>query len=618
MTDIDLRDGQARPEPPRVFVRRRRSLALAALVLLCVLQALWVAIHVLAEKTAFTWDPSHHSMWGWLIWSDVATGHWLSFLYDTYRQVYWPPVHSWLLGAAMLVLGPSVFTTGLVSLVTYSAAGVLLGVLAAKAERRHALTAGAVATGLWLTAGNLVNRYATQPFTEMPAVAVTAGAMLLLVRALERGTPAAWAWAGVAAMATYLTKTDYGIILILATLSGSVLSARARGGPTDRRGLLAWALAIAVLAGMWFAFPPKIPATIGALVNREQGPPTLSVRGLAYHFGTLVDWTDGFLVWALCLAAFAASVLAPRTDLVRIVLAYVAIAFLLHTVSQTKDVKHIVKVVPWLFLLAGVQAARLRALAEGSPRRGAVIGLLTLALVAGGFARAADFVRKTHAPPPTGAAALPAAVAERIRPGRSHVVIGAFGACSPHAVSWALVGADPGARIVPDPMTKTGYTREAFHERIAELRRRVRGLGLLEPDWDGPVHRVAFLMPRGSREERTDPREILERMERFEPDRILVVALEPGSTWNTPDYRDFIHAGAAFVRPLSARADFGLTEVLEIPEHRVRVYVFDRAPGRAGRDRPSRQPAVRHVGTALRHPAAAVRHGPVHSVPLSG
>jgi hypothetical protein len=128
-------------------------------------------------------------------------------------------------------------------------------------------------------------------------------------------------------------------------------------------------------------------------------------------------------------------------------------------------------------------------------------------------------------------------------------------------------------------------------------------------------------------------------------DRILVVALEPGSTWDTEDYRDFIHPGAAFVPHLRARPDLELAEVVGLPEHGVRVFVFDRVAAPAGRDlssgrrhggrrgiaraRPARQrvgdgdhpplgSAVRHGEPAFRHPAAAVRHARVHSVPTSG
>jgi hypothetical protein len=48
-------------------VRAPRGAWLAILVAACVLQAAWVAGHVLAAKSAFSWDPSHHSMWGWLV-----------------------------------------------------------------------------------------------------------------------------------------------------------------------------------------------------------------------------------------------------------------------------------------------------------------------------------------------------------------------------------------------------------------------------------------------------------------------------------------------------------------------------------------------------------------------
>ena len=515
-------------------------------------------------------------MWGWLVWADLAEGNWLTFLYDSYRQIYWPPLHSWALALAMLVLGPSVFVTGLVSLLAYAATGMALGAIALHADRHRSWTAPAVAVGLWLTAGNLVNRYATEAFTETVAMAATAGALLLLARALNLRSRPAWALAGIAAMLVYLTKTDYGILLMLATAIALLLPPRPGGRRVVVRSLVPWAIAIAVVAAIWFAYPPKILFTISALVNREQGPPILSPAGLAFHFAALVRWSDGILVWGLGLLALGATLYRPRTDLLRVIAVYVGLALLLHTLSQTKDEKHIVKAVPWLFVLVGVQAARLRiALATGS--RGALAGgVLAGVLAVLGLIRGADFVRKTTArSPEIGPEAIAGEVAARIRPDLSHLVIGASSKVSPHAINWMVLGNLPTARIIPDPMTKTGYSREAFQEKMSALRRRVPLVRVLEPGREGPRYRIGYLLPK-RRHEGTDAPAILERLLRLHPDRVLVLSLVPGSPWDTEDYRQFNHPGAAFLPYLQSRTDLRLREVLSFPEQGVRLFVLDR------------------------------------------
>ena len=338
MTGNELQDPPGDVAGSGGLVPQRAMLWLAAFGIACTSQAAWVGATVLRAKTAMRWDPSQHSMWGWAIWSDITTGNWLTFLYDSYRQVYWPPLHSWAMAAAMLVFGPSIFTVGLVSLVAYVATGVLLAVLARRAQPGYGGLAAAVTLGLWLTAGNVVNRFATEAYTEMPAIAVTGVALLLLSRAFERGTRSAWLWAGGAAMATYLTKTDYGIILMLATLAGTLLAARAGSQREPLRKLLPWAAVIAMLAALWFAYPAKITTTIAAVVlNRSQGPPPLSLAGLTYHIVQLFHWTDGAVIGGLLLLAFGVAAFRPRTDLVRVVALYVALALLLHTVSATKS-----------------------------------------------------------------------------------------------------------------------------------------------------------------------------------------------------------------------------------------------------------------------------------------
>jgi hypothetical protein len=155
------------------------------------------------------------------------------------------------------------------------------------------------------------------------------------------------------------------------------------------------------------------------------------------------------------------------------------------------------------------------------------------------------------------------------------VVIGGFAEVSAHYVNWRVLGDDPAARVIPDPMTKTGFTREAFQDKAASLRLRVPLLRWIEPGGQGPTYRIAHVLTR-RREQPTDAPAILERMFTYDPDRVLVLTVEPGSIWDTEDYRQFQHPGTAFIPHLRARADLRLTEVEEFPERGVRLFVFDR------------------------------------------
>src|SRR5438067_7122064 len=65
---------------------------------------------VIRPGAGFSWDEASHSLKGLVITNDLRSGDWLGFLYDTYRQVYWPPLHSCMTGIAFLCAGPAAGT----------------------------------------------------------------------------------------------------------------------------------------------------------------------------------------------------------------------------------------------------------------------------------------------------------------------------------------------------------------------------------------------------------------------------------------------------------------------------------------------------------------------------
>ena len=233
------------------------------------------------------------------------------------------------------------------------------------------------------------------------------------------------------------------------------------------------------------------------------------------------------------------------------------------------------KVVPWLFLLTGILVARLRASLQVNRHQRPAVAALAIAVAALAISRVSNFLQTVRPTGPVGTEEIVAAIAERVRPEASHVMIGGFSQISPHYIHWTVLGNDPSARVVPDPMTKTGFTREAFQDKLATLRLRAPLLRLIAPAGQGPTYRIAHV-PTRRREEPIDAPAILERMFTFDPDRVFVLTVEPGSRWDTEDYRSFQHAGSAFVPQLRAQSDLLLTEVLEFTDRGVRLFVFDR------------------------------------------
>src|SRR5689334_9994264 len=89
----------------------RSPAALLFLLLVSVLAAVvfWLIYSkLLLIRGPFISDEGVHALKGVQFADDFQRGDWLGLLLDSYRQVLYPPLHSWLIAIAYLVNGPSV------------------------------------------------------------------------------------------------------------------------------------------------------------------------------------------------------------------------------------------------------------------------------------------------------------------------------------------------------------------------------------------------------------------------------------------------------------------------------------------------------------------------------
>ena len=101
-------------------------LVFLSVCIVSLLIGLLVYVQLLLPRGPFLWDEAAHGMKGLLIAHDLQTGNLFAFLLDSYRQVLYPPLHSWALSLFFLVLGPSVVTAAAVSLVCFVATSIML------------------------------------------------------------------------------------------------------------------------------------------------------------------------------------------------------------------------------------------------------------------------------------------------------------------------------------------------------------------------------------------------------------------------------------------------------------------------------------------------------------
>ena len=176
----------------------------------------WCVYHLeILPSGPFHWDEAAHSLKGVLIAHDLQTHDWLSFFYDTYRQVYWPPLHSWLLGVAFLLHHPTVELARQVSLVLFLLAALMVYCAALQLPLRYRETAATIAATLFLTSP-LILSLAGQAMLEVPGLFFIC--LTIFVFAWLNNGPhpdVAHVWLGLGMTGAYFIRTNYGILLLL-------------------------------------------------------------------------------------------------------------------------------------------------------------------------------------------------------------------------------------------------------------------------------------------------------------------------------------------------------------------------------------------------------------------
>src|SRR5678816_494863 len=127
---------------------RRRTAVFSVLLLLCACQLTFVFTRLLVPRGDPGWDAAHHSMLGLMVYGDIIHHRWISFLFDTYRQVYWPFLHSWFLAASMMAFGPTLVASRAVSLMAYAVSAILIGLLGYRLAHERSILGVAIAVFL--------------------------------------------------------------------------------------------------------------------------------------------------------------------------------------------------------------------------------------------------------------------------------------------------------------------------------------------------------------------------------------------------------------------------------------------------------------------------------------
>ena len=326
--------------------------------LLSLVVASRIYIDVIIPSGAFGWDEAAHALRGLVIARDLEQGDWLAFLYDSYRQVYWPPVHSWLTGVAFLIAGVSTVAARTVSLVAFVMAAYALYLAALEMKRQNGDVAATVAATLFVTSPSLAI-YAGQSMVEIPGLLFLILTLLIYFKlSKDSGQARDYLLLGFGVTATYFVKSNYGVLLVIAIFTVSLIDAGFRPKQLLTRANWFALLPLSVVFPVWFAYPPKLIETWRTMVNQPFGVrEPFGLEGLLFYPLAFLRVSGSAWILGLLLAALLAALKFRNDKNVKFLITLVLTQTLIGQIHHTKVDRHIFPALPALFLLAGYVAA---------------------------------------------------------------------------------------------------------------------------------------------------------------------------------------------------------------------------------------------------------------------
>jgi len=358
------------------FLVSRRDLTQRLLLILVFCAGLAAASHVyhdlILPAGPFSYDEAAHAIRGRLIAWDAGQADWLALLFDTYRQVYWPPIHSWLTGGMFLLRGESEVSARAVSLVLWIPIALTLFLAARRLEGRASPLAGVVAAALTLTSPPLMD-FAAQCMLEIPGLLGVSLALLAYFRTVDDDNPRANLLLAAALLAAFFVKINYGVLLMMTVGLMRLVDAHCRPRRLLSRNNLALALPIGAVFAVWFAYPAKLLVTWQTLTHRPFGGVGLFTwDGLLFYPRALVEHSGSPLLFVIYVGALVLGLWDWRDRKVRMLAALAVLQFLIGELHHTKDERHILPMLPALFLLTDHSLLAWRRRARSARRKVAV------------------------------------------------------------------------------------------------------------------------------------------------------------------------------------------------------------------------------------------------------
>ena len=349
--------------------RSRSARALSLVLVISLLAGSLVFVLMVQQDREPRWDEASHGLQAVLVAHDIRELDLPALFFDLYRQVYWPPLHSLIVAIAFNLSGTSLQTVRGVSVIAFVLIAPVLFLVARSLEPRHPTVAGGMAAGLALTSPAFITYGGMAMLEALGALAIALTALVYVLLERSDASPRAYGLLGACVVLTYLSKTNYGVLLLLTLVLTRLSEAGFRPRALLTRRNLFTVLPVAIFALLWFAYPPKAVSTWTALVNKPWGgEEARGLGGLLFYPRAFVDLSGSSWMAILLWIGLFAAWWGRRAPGVAFLAILAVIQFAIGEFHHTKVVRHIVPMFPAMFALAGVTAARLWSWAEAGGR----------------------------------------------------------------------------------------------------------------------------------------------------------------------------------------------------------------------------------------------------------
>ncbi len=310
--------------------------------------------YMILPSGPFGWDQAAHSVIASLVAQDISDGNWLAFFYDLYRQVYWPPIHPFLLGTTFAIGGVNPIIARSLSLLLFLGSALLIYFAGLKLNKERGYRTAFITTVLFLTSTGLLP-FAGQVMLEMTAVFFFILTLLLFFHIDDKSSSWLRIALGLVLVTTYLAKSNYGILLFITLFIELLIEARWRPRKFFSRANLVIALPVIILLAIWFAYPVKILRTWAALVNIPFGvAEPYSIEGLLFYPKALWQSSGHLFFMVLFVASLILVIIKKYRDKnLRFLVLLIIFQLIIAQLHQTKVARHILTVLPPFFLLTG-------------------------------------------------------------------------------------------------------------------------------------------------------------------------------------------------------------------------------------------------------------------------